>query len=118
VSNYWIANVPADGVPYWDFNAPGIPNTYKDSSAAAIAASGLLELARIAPDPIDKASYKAAAEKILTGLLSKSYFAEGSKSPGLLLHGAIWVSKNKFVDNTNIIGDYYFLQAMNRYMAT
>jgi len=38
--------------------------------------------------------------------------------PAELLHGAIWVSKNKYVDNTNIIGDYYFLQAMNRYLAT
>lgn len=37
-------NMPADKVPYWDFDAPGIPNTYRDASAAAVIASALLEL--------------------------------------------------------------------------
>src|SRR6476469_9962444 len=41
VADYFIAHLPADSVPYWDFNSPDIPNTFRDSSAAAIAASGL-----------------------------------------------------------------------------
>jgi len=113
VANYWIANVPADGVPFWDFAA----STYKDSSAAAIAASGFAELARVAPDLTDRATYKAAVEKTLGGLLSTNYFAEGKASPGVLLHGAHWVLKNDYRDNTLVYGDFYFLQAMNRYLA-
>ena len=45
VSDWFIDHLPPDRVPYWDFDAPGIPDAPRDSSAAAIAASGLLELA-------------------------------------------------------------------------
>lgn len=43
--------LPDDGVPYWDFDAPGIPGTYRDASAGAIVASALLELSRFVGDP-------------------------------------------------------------------
>jgi unsaturated chondroitin disaccharide hydrolase len=114
VSDYWLANIPADGIPYWDFGAPG---QQRDSTAAAIAASGFAELARVAPDLADKVKYKAAAERTLNGLLSAGYFAEGKPSPGLLLHGAHWVSKSAYPDSTLVYGDFYLLQAMNRYLA-
>ncbi len=117
VANYWVSNVPADGVPYWDFNAPGIPNTYRDTSAAAVAASGLTLLSQIAPNSSDKDVFKTTAAVTLSSLLSRTYFAEDAASPGLLLHGAHWVAK-KQVDRTLIYGDYYLLQAMNRYLAT
>jgi unsaturated chondroitin disaccharide hydrolase len=117
VANYWIANVPSDGVPYWDFNAPQVPSSYRDSSAAAVAASGMLELARVAPDATDRATFKAAAEKSLASLTSLGYLAEGKASPGILLHQAHWVGKNKYPDNTIVYGDFYLLQAMNRYLA-
>ncbi len=47
-ADFYLAHLPADGAPYWDFGAPGIPFEPKDSSAAAVAASGLLLLARLA----------------------------------------------------------------------
>ena len=47
VANYYITNVPADYVPYWDFQAPDIPNAPRDSSAAAITLSGLLQLSQV-----------------------------------------------------------------------
>jgi unsaturated chondroitin disaccharide hydrolase len=113
VAEYFIANMPADGVPFWDFTAP---STYRDTSAAAIAASGLFELARVAPLAADKTRYRAYAELILNSLLSPAYLAEGSTSRGVLLHGAAHVPrKNPLPDNSLIYGDYYLLEAMNRF---
>jgi len=116
LADFYIANAPADGVPFWDFSAPGIPNTYRDTSAAAIAASALFQLGRVAPAAADQARYRGNAERILTSLLSPAYFAEGSFTRGVLLHGAAHVPRqNPVPDNSLIYGDYYFLEAMNRY---
>jgi len=119
-ADFYLAHVPADGVPFWDFSAPGIPNTYRDTSAAAVAASALFELSRIAPAAAtataDPARYRATGELILGSLLSPAYFAEGSVSRGVLLHGAAHVPrKNALPDNSLVYGDYYFLEAMNRF---
>jgi unsaturated chondroitin disaccharide hydrolase len=118
-ADYWIAHVPSDGVPYWDFGSPDIPNTYRDTSAAAIAAAGLAQLSKLDPDVTRQAKYRAAAELILNSLTSAKYLAEGSTSHGVLLHGASFVPKSKpIADNSLIYGDYYFLEAMNRYAGT
>lgn len=114
LADYWVAHVPSDGVPYWDFDAPAIPNTYRDTSAAAVGASGLILLSELSTG--DKiSSYLASASTTLSSLLSKTYSAEGVASPGLLLHSAHWVSKKQDVDNSMIYADYYFLQALNRF---
>lgn len=119
VADYWIAHVPSDGVPYWDFASPDIPNTYRDTSAAAIAAAGLVQLSKLDPDTTRQGKYRAAAELILNSLTSAKYLAEGSTSHGVLLHGASFVPKSKpIADNSLIYGDYYFLEAMNRYAGT
>jgi hypothetical protein len=116
VAEYYITHMPADGVPYWDFASPAVPNTFRDTSAAAITASGLFDLANAAPLEADKARYRAVAEQILTSLTSAGYLAEGSTSHGVLLHGAAYVPrKNTLPDNSLVYGDYYFLEAMNRY---
>ena len=116
LADFYLARVPADGVPFWDFASPDIPDTYRDTSAAAVAASGLFELARVVPLGTDGGRYRASAERIIHSLLSRAYFAEGSTSRGLLLHGAAHVPrKNPLRDNSLIYGDYYLLEAMNRY---
>lgn len=118
VSDYYISHMPADGVAYWDFTASNA-TAYRDSSAAAIAASGMIELSRRETDAPLKAKYFGAAEKILNSLTSASYLAEGSTSQGILLHGAAYVPrKASLPDNSLIYGDYYFLEAMNKYMGT
>jgi unsaturated chondroitin disaccharide hydrolase len=116
VAEYYITNMPEDGVPFWDFEAPGIPNTYRDTSAAAITSSALFELSRIAQAVADKGRYRSFAEIILHSLLTPPNFAEGSTSRGVLLHGAAYVPRKAALpDNSLIYGDYYFLEAMNRY---
>lgn len=114
VADYFIDHLPDDFVPYWDFNAPSIPNEPRDSSAAAIAASGLLELSQWDADTIHKQKYWAIAQKILASLSSAKYLAKGTSSQSILLHGTSFKAQGNF-DTGLIYGDYYFLEAMSRY---
>ncbi|MDF1729618.1 MAG: glycoside hydrolase family 88 protein [Sulfitobacter sp.] len=115
VANYFLANLPADGVPYWDFQAPSIPNEPRDSSAAAIASSGLLELSHYATSPSDRIRYRRMASRILRALSSPAYLASGSNSDGILLHGVGNKPANREIDVALIYGDYYFLEALGRW---
>jgi unsaturated chondroitin disaccharide hydrolase len=117
VADYYIANLPPDQIPYWDFNAPNIPNTYRDTSAAAIAASALLQLGKIDPDPTHATEYWNEGAAILNSLLSPAYLAEGTTSQGILLHGAWFVPAPEYNGDASCSwGDYYLLEAMNEYL--
>jgi unsaturated chondroitin disaccharide hydrolase len=117
VADYFIDHLPADHVPYWDFNAPNIPNEKKDTSAAAIAASGLIELSTRVTDGAERARYRDAASQILSSLCSPAYLAQGTTSSGILLHGVGHKPDNTEVDVSLIYGDYYFVEALLRYQA-
>lgn len=108
-------NLPKDKVPYWDFNAPKIPNANRDSSAAAIIASALLELSGYVQE--EKATfYNKNAEEMLTSLLSPEYFATHKENGGFLLkHGVGHSPANSEVDVPLSYGDYYLIEAMIRY---
>jgi hypothetical protein len=114
-ADYYINNLPADNVPYWDFKAPNIPNEPKDASAAAVAASGLLELSSLEGDTARARRYFDAAEKTLLSLASSAYLAQGTVSPALLLHSTGNGKGGKEVDVSLIYADYYFLEALVRY---
>ncbi|ANH82223.1 glucuronyl hydrolase [Niabella ginsenosidivorans] len=104
-------NLPADLVPYWDFNAPGIPDEPRDASAAAVIASGLLELSTYSKKGD---SYKAIATKILTNL-TNHYRAPVGKDYGfLLLHSTGSKPFNSEVDVPLSYADYYYLEALLR----
>lgn len=108
-------NMPADLIPYWDYNAPNIPNTLRDASAASIIASGLLELSRYTNGKESK-SYVAASRKIIEKLASDEYLAKPGSNGGFLLkHGVGFFLANSEVDQPLTYGDYYFLEAMHRY---
>lgn len=121
MADFYIANLPADAIPFWDFNDPRIPTIWRDSSSAAIAASGLIQLSTITTDPIKAAQYLEAGKRILTSLSSSAYLAETNPaSRGLLLHAAQNVPNDisgAGNDVSLIFGDYYFLEAINRYRA-
>jgi rhamnogalacturonyl hydrolase YesR len=108
-------NLPEDKIPYWDFNAPKIPNAKRDSSAAAIIASALLELETYVEG--EKAdNYQKNAETILINLLSPEYFASDKENGGFLLkHGVGHSPANSEVDVPLTYGDYYLVEAMMRY---
>jgi hypothetical protein len=116
VARYFVSHLPRDRVPLWDFNAPRSTNPPRDSSAAAIAASGLLDLSRLEPDGDRARRHLEAAKAILRSLSSPAYLAEGTKSRSLLLHGTSdW--RRGPPDRGLIYGDYFFLEALLRYRA-
>ncbi|WP_246008216.1 glycoside hydrolase family 88 protein [Chitinophaga lutea] len=108
-------NMPVDLVPYWDFNAPGIPDTYRDASAAAVMASALLELAQYGSKK-ERKTYVAAAEKIIRSLSSPAYRAQPGENGGfLLMHSTGALPLKSEVDVPLTYADYYFLEALHRY---
>ena len=104
--DYYVAKCSSDYVPYWDFNNPEIPNTVRDSSAAAITACGLQELFRVSGEE----RFKSIAFCILNSLYS-NYLAEDNKG-GILKHGCFHKPENMGVDESLIWGDYYFIEAI------
>jgi rhamnogalacturonyl hydrolase YesR len=106
--------LPADKVPYWDFDDVKIPNAPRDSSAAAIICSALLEL-RGYVDAATAAGYTAFAEAQLRSLASPEYLAEPGTNGGFLLkHATGNHPKNSEIDVPINYGDYYFLEALVR----
>jgi hypothetical protein len=110
-------NLPADKVPYWDFNAPGIPNALRDASAASIMASALIELSEY----VDKATsvkYLSAAETMLRSLSNSTYKAAPGTNGGFIIqHGVGHMPNKTEIDVPLTYGDYYFIEAMVRYKA-
>jgi len=108
-------NMPADMIPYWDYDAPGIPNTYRDASAGAVMASALLELAQYA-DKKERKQYLSAAETALRTLASDTYRAKLGENGGFLLkHSVGSIPHNSEIDVPLTYADYYFLEALHRY---
>jgi unsaturated chondroitin disaccharide hydrolase len=108
-------NMPNDLVPYWDFNAPGIPNAYRDASSAAINASALLELAQYVPKKQSR-EYIRKAEKIIRSLSSEKYRAKVGENGGYLLRHSVGnLPFHSEINTTLTYADYYFLEALQRY---
>ena len=108
-------NLPADKIPYWDFNAPNIPNALRDASAGAIMASALLELCRYTSANKGKI-YFTAAETMLRSLMSPQYHsAPGANGGFLLAHSVGHFPAGTEVDVSITYADYYFTEAMLRY---
>src|SRR5215208_4604631 len=108
-------NLPEDKIPYWDFDAPDIPNAKRDASAGAIMASALLELAQYTKGQ-QKKQYISSAEKMIQSLASPAYKAPLAKNGGFLLQHSVGHLPNKSeVDVPLTYADYYFLEALTRY---
>ncbi|WP_246008109.1 glycoside hydrolase family 88 protein [Chitinophaga lutea] len=107
-------NLPADKIPYWDYNAPQIP-TNRDASAGAIAASALLELGQYA-SKADRERYVDAAAVMLKALSSDAYRAKPGENGGFLLqHSVGHFLGNSEVDVPLTYADYYFVEGLLRY---
>ena len=106
--------LPADKVPHWDFDAPGIPDAPRDAAAGAIICSALYELCTLAEGPA-AATYAAFAERQLRSLASPAYQAEPGTNGGfILLHATGNFPRNSEIDVPINYADYYFLEALNR----
>lgn len=115
LADYFIDHLPADHIPYWDFQAPKIPDEPRDASAAAIAANALLELSTYDAQGSRSRRLRAEAESILRSLASDDYLSVGKASRGITMHSVTSRPANIEVDVTLIYADYYFLEALLRY---
>lgn len=103
--------LPADGVPYWDFDAPGIPNEPRDASAAAVIASGLYELSLYSSQG---KYYRAMADRIVQSLTNHYRSPIGENDGFILLHSTGSKPMNSEVDVPLNYADYYYLEALLR----
>ncbi|BDD01239.1 glycoside hydrolase family 88 protein [Persicobacter psychrovividus] len=112
-------NYPADGVPYWDFNDPKIPNTYRDASAGAVMASAFIDLSQFTKDETLGKQYFDQASTILNTLSSNQYLAKvGENGHFLLKHSVGNLPRNSEVDTPLSYADYYYVEALVKYLET
>ena len=119
---YWLSHLPDDKIPYWDFDAdlsePLPWGPQKESSAAAIAASGLLDLARQTKSPEHAVAYHNTALVMLDILCSPQYLAvRDSGWEGILKHGVYHTKKNLGVDESVMWGEFFFVEALSKAIA-
>ena len=110
-ADWAVAHLPPDGVPYWDYAAPGTADVTRDTTAAAVLSSGLIELARLDPDPARRSAYARSGLQVLRTLAGPRYLARGTGSPAVLRHGH---HDATYADAGVTYGDHYFLEALLR----
>ncbi len=125
-ARYFLDHLPEDRVAYWDLvltagraplpagrGQPHAEGEERDSSAAAIAVCGLQELARLLPAAARR-RYRGEAEAILASLAARYAPCDPAESNALLLHGVYDKPKAVGVDEGNLWGDYFYLEALTR----
>ena len=106
--------LPKDKVPYWDYDAPDIPNAKRDASAAAVMASALIELSQLDPSELAP-QWLALAEQQLRTLSSPAYLAEEGQQGGFIIkHGVGHHQAGAEIDVPLTYGDYYYVEALMR----
>ena len=114
-AEYYLTHTDLNNTTPWDYDAPEtgpLARTQVDTSAAAIAASGLLDLAKLCPDPVKAEAYRRFA---VTSLESLCKLYLGDKTPGFegILNGAVYhIHKNIGVHEACLFGEYFFVEAL------
>lgn len=112
---YFLRNLPADGVAYWDFDAPVNEHTFRDSSASSIVAAGLLELLdHLEEQDQSRSELLQGLMQSMESLVHNYSTILDADAQGLLKHGSYYVRGNIAPDNYMIWGDYYYLEALLR----
>lgn len=116
MANYFLNRLPEDDVCYWDLIFGDGSGQSRDSSAAAVAVCGFHEMGKYLPetDP-DKETYKYAMHRILRSLMTHYTNPDGKPGEPILLHGVYSWHSGKGVDEGNIWGDYYYMEALVRF---
>ncbi|MTW14227.1 glucuronyl hydrolase [Pseudoduganella eburnea] len=113
VADYFLGHLPPDLVALWDLGLAHDSGEPRDSSANAIAACGLLDLASQLPPGPQREHYHAAGERLLDAL-ARHCAAELPAAGGLLTHGTYHRLANLGVEECTLWGDYYYLEALAR----
>lgn len=107
-------HLPEDGVPYWDFDAEGIPNALRDASAAAIMACAFIELSQL-DRKANAGRWLSVAERQIRTLSTPAYQAEAGTQGGFILkHGVGHLPGKSEVDVPLTYADYYYVEALLR----
>lgn len=116
MTNYFLNRLPKDNVCYWDLIFNDGDDHSKDSSAVAIAVCGMHEMNKYLPEVDEnKEVYKYAMHNILRSLMENYMNPEIEPGKPVLLHGVYSWHSGKGVDEGNIWGDYFFLEALIRF---
>jgi unsaturated chondroitin disaccharide hydrolase len=117
-AEYYLKKTPAPYVPWWDYDLPEKAPRLWDSSAAAITASGLLDLSEEVVDAAIKKRYRSAAFAILKTLCSDNFLPRKKpKWEGILMNGVYHFPKKLGVDESNAWGDHFFVEALVKAVA-
>ena len=116
MTNYFLNRLPEDQVCYWDLIFTDGSNQSRDSSAAAIGVCGIHEMLKYLPEvESDKNTYRHAMHCILRSLIERYTAPEIKPGNPVLLHGVYSWHSGKGVDEGNIWGDYYYMEALMRF---
>jgi unsaturated chondroitin disaccharide hydrolase len=120
-AQFFLENMTGDGVPPWDYDAPPegkLSRHQPDSSAGAIAACGLFNLARLSPDKQRSKIYREAALKIVDSLTKPPYLArDDAKWEGILKRGVYHIHKQLGVNESVMWGEFFFVEALTMALA-
>ena len=107
IADAYLSRLPEDGIPYWDFSDPSIPDAPRDASAAAITASALLELSTYLDG-----KYRSDAERMLHSLYE--HYRAPENVDAFLLHSTGHHPAGSEIDYSIVYADYYFIEALLR----
>lgn len=113
VADVYLRRLPADLVPYWDFDDPKIPDAPRDASAAAIVASALIELSQLEDNRLLAAEYLSKATVMLRSLSSDAYLSQ-DRNPAFLMHSTGNLPGKYEIDASINYADYYYIEALTR----
>lgn len=111
LAEVYLARAGGDSAPWWDFDDPAIPDAPRDSAAAAIVASGLLDLAALHPDRAAGARWQGEAERIIAGLC-RDHLARDDAHRGILMRGCYSQPHREGTASAVLFGDYFFAEAL------
>lgn len=116
IADMILNHLPEDDIPYWDFDAPDIPDALRDASAGAIMASAFIELSTLTDESVKSGKYLETARTQLMTFCSDEYLAKPGENGGFLLKHCVGnLPENSEIDVPLSYADYYFLEALVRY---
>ena len=119
-ADYWLAHAPEDGVVPWDFDAPeswAAESAQLDTSAAAIAAVGLFNLAELATNAGRRSAYLDCAVRTMSSLTA-NYLGDGDDGwEGILRGGVYHIHKDLGVNESVMWGEFFFVEALQKTMS-
>ncbi len=114
-ASYFLNNLPEDYVPFWDLCFTDGADEPRDTSSAAIACCGILEALKYMDESDELYSiFKNAVNRIMSSLIDSYTSKDTPESNGILMHQTYALPQGIGIDEHNIWGDYFFMEALHR----